>query len=223
MKKTVTALLIPAFILIMAASPSLAAEKSRSTALLLSLVVPGLGQYYAGSPGSAKLFIAAELAFWGGYYYNSSMKESRRDDYLRYAWQHAGVNPSGQGVSYLGAIGSFNSSFDYNGYALSTEENPILYSGDTAWNWDSDSSRARFHTLRENELDFDNSMKYCVGGNSAQSSDRGTSRVEYHRREEPLGSFHCYTDRPRTRGGLREEFLIPCAALSVVSHSRSRF
>ncbi len=164
MKKTVTALLIPAFILIMAASPSLAAEKSRSTALLLSLVVPGLGQYYAGSPGSAKLFIAAELAFWGGYYYNSSMKESRRDDYLRYAWQHAGVNPSGQGVSYLGAIGSFNSSFDYNGYALSTEENPILYSGDTAWNWDSDSSRARFHTLRENELDFDNSMKYCVAG-----------------------------------------------------------
>ncbi len=164
MKKIVTVLLVPAFILIMGASPATAAEKSRSTALFLSLVLPGAGQYYAGSPGSAKLFIAAELALWGGYYYNSTMKQSRRDDYLRYARQHAGVDPSGRGESFLGSIGAFNSSFDYNGYMLSMEANPVLYSGDTAWNWDSLSSRARFHSLRESELDYENTMKYFVTG-----------------------------------------------------------
>ncbi len=164
MKNKVTALLIPAFIFILAAPPAFAAEKSRSTALLLSLIMPGAGQYYAGSPGSAKLFIAAELALWGGYYYNASMKQSRRDDYLRYALQHAGVDPSGRGDSYLGSIGAFNSSFDYNGYMLSMEANPVLYSGEAAWNWDSVTSRARFHSLREGELDYENAMKYFVTG-----------------------------------------------------------
>jgi len=164
MKKTVTTLLLPAFIFLMAAPTVQAAEKSRSTALFLSLIVPGLGQYYTGSTGSAKMFLAAELALWGGYYYNSTMKDARRDDYLSYAAIHAGVNPSGRGVDFLGAMGSFNSSFDYNGYALSMEDNPALYSGVDAWNWDNVSSRARFHTLRESELDYENSMKYFVAG-----------------------------------------------------------
>jgi hypothetical protein len=48
-------------------------------AFLMSLAIPGLGQYYAGSPGYAKLFFATEIAIWGMYYYNTNMKSSPRN------------------------------------------------------------------------------------------------------------------------------------------------
>jgi hypothetical protein len=131
--------------------------------MFLSLLVPGLGQYISGSPGYAKAFLAAELAIWGTYYYNTLMKDSTRQDYLSFAATHAGTNPAGYGTSYLNAIGAFNSSFEYNGYQR-TRENPALYSGSMTWNWDSDPSRQRFKQLREDELDFENNLKYCVAG-----------------------------------------------------------
>jgi hypothetical protein len=145
------------------AAPSSAEPGGNRKAMFLSLLVPGLGQYASGSPGYAKAFIATELAIWGSYYYNTLMKQSKRQDYLTFAATHAGVNPAGRGTSYLNAVGAFASAFEYNGYQL-TKENPVLYSGSLEWHWDSDPSRQRFKQLREDELDFENNLKYCVAG-----------------------------------------------------------
>ena len=133
-------------------------------AFLLSFAVPGLGQYYAGSTGYAKLFIASELAIWTGYYYNGMMKDARGQDYYSYAALHAGVNPSGFGTSYLNVIGAFKSSFEHNAYKQQTTANPVLYSGNQSWNWDSEESRLRYRSLRERELDYENNLKYCIAG-----------------------------------------------------------
>jgi hypothetical protein len=164
MKKFVTLALFLASFLVVSADRSYAEGPDRGKAFLMSLLVPGLGQYYAGSPGYAKAFIAAELAVWGGYYYNTLMKQSRREDYLAQAALHAGVNPSGRGTAYLNAVGGFPSSFDYNGYQLQTREIPVLYTGALEWNWDSAVERQRFRTLRERELDYENNTKYCIAG-----------------------------------------------------------
>ena len=131
--------------------------------MFLSLIVPGLGQYYAGSTGYGKIFLAAELALWGTYYYNDTMMEAKRQDYLTCAVRHAGVNPAGQGTFYLNAIGSFATSYDYNSYQL-TLEDPVSYSGALAWSWDSSASRYRFKELRKEELDYENNLKFCVAG-----------------------------------------------------------
>ena len=86
--------------------------KDHIKAFFMSFALPGLGQYYAGSPGNAKIFIMAELALWSGYYYNNLLNKSYRNDYFAYAASHAGVNPSGFGTSYLNAVGGYNSSFE---------------------------------------------------------------------------------------------------------------
>ena len=163
-KKMVTATLLLASSLGGIVDAPHAAGIDRGKAFLMSLLVPGLGQYYAGSPGYAKIFFAAELAVWSGYYYNTVMKDSRRQDYLTQAALHAGVNPAGRGVSYLNAVGAFNSSFEYNGYQLQTRELPVLYWGDRGWKWDSEWERQRFRDLRERELDYENNIKYCIAG-----------------------------------------------------------
>ena len=163
-KNSVTAVLLLASLLSGAAGRAHADGPDRGKAFLLSLLVPGLGQYYAGSPGYAKVFLAAELAVWGGYYYNTVMKQSRRQDYLTQAALHAGVNPSGHGTAYLNAVGGFTSSFDYNGYQLQMMESPVLYTGAMEWKWDSEWEREQFRFLRERELDYENNIKYCIAG-----------------------------------------------------------
>jgi hypothetical protein len=164
-KRTVTIFILAAsFLLTGNGRPGYAGDvPDQKKAFLMSLLVPGLGQYYSGSRGYAKLFFAAEIALWGTYYYNTSMKHSTRDDYLAFAALHAGVNPGGRGESYLNAVGGFNSSFDYNNWQL-TRESPIQYSGSDGWQWDAEADRGRFKQLRESELNYDNAMKYCVAG-----------------------------------------------------------
>ena len=138
--------------------------KDRAKAFLLSFAVPGLGQYYAGSPGASKVFVAAEIAIWAGYFYNANIKKDYRNDYLSFAARHAGVFPTGQGTVYLNAIGAYNSSFDYNTRQFQISGNPVLYSGALTWEWDSDINRDKFKLIRERELDYENYMKYCIAG-----------------------------------------------------------
>ncbi len=163
MKKSVTFILITALFLIGTAPAAIAESSVNRKAMLLSLLVPGLGQYYAGAKGYAKLFLAAELAIWGSYYYNDLMMDAKRQDYLSSAARHAGASPAGQGIAYLNAVGAFNSSFEYNGYQA-TRDVPVLFPEELAWNWDSPLNRARFKQLREDELDYENNLKYCIAG-----------------------------------------------------------
>lgn len=159
-------LLVTSLLCFMAPLSDVKAEESkdRMKAFVLSLIIPGLGQYYTGATGYGKVFIASELALWGGYYYNTMMKDSSRQDYFSQASLHAGVNPSGQGSRYLNAIGAYNSSFEYNNHQLQLPERPVLYIGTRAWEWDAEQSRLKFRNLRERELDYENNVKFYVAG-----------------------------------------------------------
>ena len=139
-------------------------KKDRFKASLLSLVIPGLGQYYVGSSAYAKIFITIELALWSSYYYNSTMMDASRQDYFSQASLHAGVNPSGFGTSYLNAVGAYNSSYDHNMRKMQLSVNPVLYSGNQSWTWDKEANRLRFRNLRERELDYENNIKFCIAG-----------------------------------------------------------
>ncbi len=139
-------------------------DKSHVRAFFLSFALPGLGQYYAGSSGSAKMFISTEIIMLGALFYTTSMKESSQNDYISKASLHSGVNPKGFGTSYLNALGSFGSSFEYNQYQKQISYDPVLYTGDKMWNWDENKNRLRFKNLRERELDYKNYIKYCTAG-----------------------------------------------------------
>jgi hypothetical protein len=159
------AILALLFMYIFLAAPAGAeVKKDHMKAFMLSFLVPGLGQFYAGSSGYAKLFIATELAIWGGYYYNTTMKQAGRQNYLSQGALHAGANPSETGITYLNALGAYNSSFDYNQSQLQMKDVPVLYTGSMGWNWDSELDRAQFRYLRERELDYENNIKYCIAG-----------------------------------------------------------
>ncbi|MFC1539396.1 hypothetical protein ACFL6H_08225 [Candidatus Latescibacterota bacterium] len=165
MKKNITVILfVSIFLLSDVYSDYSVADKSHVRAFFLSFALPGLGQYYAGSSGNAKIFIASEIIMWSALYYNTVIQKSYHNDYLFHASSHAGVNPKGFGTSYLNALGSYQSSYEYNQYQKKVSYEPVLYTGDKMWNWDENENRLRFKNLRERELDFKNYIKYCTAG-----------------------------------------------------------
>jgi len=146
-------------------SDALTQEKNGKTkAFLMSLAVPGLGQYYSGAKGYATFFLGIEIAVWGAYYYNDAMMKNSRDDYIAQAILHAGVNPSKYGSTFMNAVGTYDNAFEYNQHQLQYNTNPIIYSGEKTWSWDDKTSRYRFLNLREDELDYENNKKFFIAG-----------------------------------------------------------
>ena len=61
--------------------------KSPSRAFLLSAVIPGTGEFYAGAKRGL-LFVAAEIAFWTTYFVLHGQAEDTKEDYVQFVDSH---------------------------------------------------------------------------------------------------------------------------------------
>jgi hypothetical protein len=59
--------------------------KSPSKAFILSLLLPGAGEFYAGSKIKAGVFLGLEALFWTGYLSYHGKATDKEDEYLRFA------------------------------------------------------------------------------------------------------------------------------------------
>ena len=62
--------------------------KSTKRGFLYSLILPGAGEFYAGSKIKAVLFVGLEAAFWTGYFTNHKKGKDKEDQYLNFANAH---------------------------------------------------------------------------------------------------------------------------------------
>ncbi|MFQ5607945.1 MAG: hypothetical protein ACE5GA_08350 [Candidatus Zixiibacteriota bacterium] len=129
------------------------AERRRLSTLKaigLSTLVPGAGQWYAGRRGQARLFFGLEAANWITYGGLRVFADWRRDDFVEYAVQHAGVNPAGQDDEFFRLINFYQNRDDYNaiGRAFDPGAPYIPDTPETSWNWDSPESQATYRQLR---------------------------------------------------------------------------
>ena len=123
---------------------------SKAKALLLSLVLPGAGEYYAGSPGRAAVFLGAEAALWTVFYSFRTYGNWRRNDYRLFAAAHAGVQGTGKGYDYYVDIEAYNSLREYNEDMLRQRDLAAVYpeTDEFNWQWDSEPSRDKYRSLR---------------------------------------------------------------------------
>lgn len=66
-------------------------SKSTKRGFLYSLVVPGAGEYYAGSKIKAVLFFGLEAGFWTGYFTYHKKGKNKETEYLNFANAHWNV------------------------------------------------------------------------------------------------------------------------------------
>jgi hypothetical protein len=86
---------------------------SAARAIGLSLLVPGLGDVYAGRPDRARVFFAAEAAIWTAFAVFRIQGHGREESYHDFAVQFAGITGTDHSDDFYSEIGQYDSSNDY--------------------------------------------------------------------------------------------------------------
>jgi hypothetical protein len=142
-----------------------AGEKSVTLAVLYSLLLPGMGELYAGNFSSGKYYLIADAGLWLGYggfqYYGRWLRTDARS----YATQHAGANFDSKDEQFEVNIGNFNSVEEYNDARLRDRNFDMLYDPQSsyAWRWEDDASRLQFKDQRIRSDEVFQGARFVVG------------------------------------------------------------
>jgi len=141
-------------------------RKSPALAAVFSLVLPGMGELYAGGFSSGKYFLIADGALWLTYAGVEMYGNSLRDDSRSYAISAAGINPAGKDDQFYVDIGNFLTLEEYNEKQLRDREPDRLYDAAAgyAWEWTSDAARAAYRDQRISSEEAYNARKFVVAG-----------------------------------------------------------
>jgi hypothetical protein len=141
-------------------------KKSVMLAVVASLLVPGLGELYAGSFETGKYHLIAEGGLWltyGGFRMHSNWL---LQDAQTFASQHAAANFSNKDDQYPVNIGNFNTTTEYNDAKNRNREYDLIYQPtrpEYQWNWDTDANRLRFKNMRIRSGEVKNNAKFFIG------------------------------------------------------------
>lgn len=140
-------------------------EKSVTLAIAYSLVLPGMGELYAGTFSTGKYFLITDVGLWLGYggfqYYGSWL----RSDARTFAAQYSGADFRGKDEQYEVHIGNFNSVEEYNEAKLRNREFDLVYdaSSSYAWRWENEASRLQFKNQRIRSDEVFQGAKFVIG------------------------------------------------------------
>jgi hypothetical protein len=140
----IAALLAPSFAFAQSA-------KSPKKAAFLSILLPGLGERYAGGQKSVKFFFFTEGMFWTGLFAFKKLNATRENTYRTFATARAGATTTQRPNSFYDRLTSFDSIYDYNArlqYVEGDQTTPLLETPENFWEWDTRASRKQFQELR---------------------------------------------------------------------------
>jgi hypothetical protein len=141
-------------------------EKSVFRSVVYSLVLPGMGELYAGGFESGKYFLIAESGLWLTFTSFELYGHWVQDDARSFAANHASASIEGKDDQFFVNIGNFDNVYQYNEKKLRDRDLGGVYdlNGSFYWQWDSDASRARFKDLRVKSDNIFNNVRFVVAG-----------------------------------------------------------
>lgn len=139
---------------------------SRGKAVLLSMIIPGLGESYLGNSRSSLIFGLAEAGLWFSYLWGNHQVRHFREDYRNLAFQYAALDPEKSYPSYLWiALGRYDNVYENNERELIARNlKGILDPSLVFWDWESDDYRLKYRSLREKEQSWERVVSNAVFG-----------------------------------------------------------
>lgn len=137
---------------------------SAGRAVLYSLLLPGLGDYYAGHRSRANVFFLSEAAIWTSFVVFRVQGQQREDSYEEFAVRFAHVENTGHSDDFYATLREYASSEDYETVIkqegrfelypnVSYEALEIYYAANRVsdfepWQWDSLERRLQYSEMR---------------------------------------------------------------------------
>jgi hypothetical protein len=148
-------------------SPVSESRKSVMLAVVASLLIPGMGELYAGSFESGKYHVVAEGGLWLTYAGFRMHSNWLQQDAQTFARQHAGADFNNKDDQYSVNIGNFNTTEKFNDTKSRNAEYNLIYNPATQpeylWKWDTDANRLQFKDMRIHSAEVKNNAKFVIG------------------------------------------------------------
>lgn len=139
-------------------------KKSTALAVMYSLLLPGMGELYAGDFGTGKYFTMVDGALIVALISFDRYANWLKDDSRQYAATHARSAVDGKDDQYFSDIGDFETVYDFNEAVLRDRQPQKLYNpnSDFYWSWDSPANREQYRAIRVNSDDRFNDTRFIV-------------------------------------------------------------
>jgi hypothetical protein len=140
-------------------------KKSVGLGIIYSLLLPGMGELYAGSYNVGKYFTIAEGLLWGTYIGMNTYAGWKKDNYKSFAAQHAGVDNSNKDADYYGTISDYSDIDSYNNEKALDRDFEALYDRNQYfWKWQSAEERKTYRAMWTSSEQTYNDLRFIVGG-----------------------------------------------------------
>jgi len=141
------------------------ARLSKRKAILLSMLLPGLGERSIGSYRSARYFYGSESSLWLSLILFQKRKEWKKEDYQVYAAALAGVTNEGKNDQFYSDVSNFSDVDEFNAAIRRSREPRSVYdAADEFWSWSSEEERLKFKSLKLESDTAGQNVKRIIGG-----------------------------------------------------------
>jgi hypothetical protein len=171
-------------------------KKSVGLAVVLSLLLPGMGELYAGDYSTGRYSTAAEGALWLTYTSFELYGTWVRDDARKLAVTTADVNLAGQSNQFFVDIGNYKDVYQYNERKLQDRQEEKLYDPNSIyfWSWNSESDRQKYRNLRISSDQAFNNKQFVLGAvlvnHVVSAINAARSVIAYNNKNEILQSIN---------------------------------
>lgn len=169
-------------------------KKSPGLAILYSMLLPGMGEYYAGNYSTGKYFTIADGVFWGVFAGITIYGNNKENDYRAFAQSFGGVKINEKDSEYFANIGVYENIEDYNKQRELNRKFDEVYNVNTHfWGWENN-RRKEYRNLWTSSENAKNNVRFAVGAlilNRIVSSIFAVRSVSaYNKRESSVLSWN---------------------------------
>ena len=139
-------------------------KKKPGLAIIYSLLLPGMGELYAGSYSSGKYFTIADGALWTAFIGMNAYGNWQKDRYKSLAASKGGVKLEGKNDDYLAIISEYSSVDNYNNEkALERNFDEMYDPSAYYWNWQTSEDRKTYRGMWISSEQTFNDVRFVVG------------------------------------------------------------
>ncbi len=139
-------------------------KKSAGLAIIYSLLLPGMGELYAGSYDSGVYFTVADGVLWGVFAGFNIYGTWQRNNYRSYAHSTGSVNLDGKDADYFANIGIYQDINVYNQVQdLNRDFNKTYDVNQYYWKWNTNDERKKYREMWSSSESAFNNVRFAVG------------------------------------------------------------
>ena len=141
-----------------------ASRKNPGLAIIYSLLLPGMGELYAGGYESGKYFTIADGVLWGVFIGFDTYGNWKMDNYKSFARSNGGVNTDGKDADFFANIGTYISVDEYNRVQDLNRDYNLTYNSEKYyWRWTSEAQRKEYKQMWTSSESAFNNVRFAVG------------------------------------------------------------